>query len=164
MKNYFSDEEIQELKKVDELSRAIKIVKKVFSDKVDLNGVIYTRHLLHVSASFNKRKEIIVALLHDLIEDTDFTLDNLLELGFDKETVESINLLSRPTDKTYNEYIQAIVNSDNLLVKKVKLVDLLDNMNVIRFTTPTDRDFTRILDRYLPSFTAILNDLKRRMS
>lgn len=161
MREYLDSSLILQLKNLKDLARANMLVLIVFKNHLDLAGEIYIRHLNKVAEAFKDDNERIVALLHDLIEDTAFTFEDLLELGFSLNVVNTLKLLTNDLND-YELYIKRIISSDNLLAKRVKLADLLDNMNINRFAKLREEHFKRIRNKYLIAYEKILDDLERR--
>ena len=88
------------------------------------------------------------------------TLEDLQELKYNDEVIESIDLLTRK-NTSYDEYINNLINSNNLTAKKVKISDLLNNMNINRIDNPTEKDFSRIKNKYIKTYTKVLNSLEK---
>ena len=162
MREYLDSNLIHQLQQLKEIARANMLVLIVFKNEFDLAGEIYIRHLNKVAESFKDDHERTVALLHDLVEDTSFTFQDLEELGFSNDVILSLKLLTNDLDDD-EEYITRLLLSDDILAKKVKLADLLDNMNLNRFEVLTEDNFSRIRDKYVKAFLRILDDLERRM-
>lgn len=112
------------------LDKAIKLATKVFAGQTDENGAPYIDHALRVSEKMDTELEKTVAVLHDVLEDTDCTVHDLQDAGFSREVVECVEQLTRKSDFTYFEYIEDIATSD--ICKKVKLAELEDNQDVVR--------------------------------
>ena len=85
---------------------------------------------------------MIAAVLHDVVEDTDWTGDKLRLEGFSERVIELVDLLSRRDTETYDEFIERI-RSDAVAVK-IKLADLEDNMDLTRLPRITDKDISRL--------------------
>lgn len=162
MDSYLDMTKILHLLKLDELARANMLVLIVFKDKKDNAGEPYLRHLNKVSESFKDDKDKCVALLHDLVEDTSFTFKDLESLGFSKDVIDTLKLLTNDLD-TYDEYIDRLLNSDNLLAKKVKMADLLDNMNLNRYEKLDKTNFERVKNKYIKTYIKLTQDLERRI-
>ena len=105
-----------------------KIVEKSFEHIVDKQGDPYIYHLIRVSERVNGSKEKIVALLHDIIEDTNTTKEGLVKIGYEDNIIEAVDLLSQKENQEYNEYIDKLILSKNKLALAVKKADLEDNM------------------------------------
>ncbi|MBQ6038168.1 MAG: DUF469 family protein [Bacteroidaceae bacterium] len=114
--------------------------------QVDKSGKPYYGHLIRVSQDVFTGKRKIVALLHDIVEDTDVTPEFLLQQGFPQEIVDAVVAISRKEDETYEDFIDRV--AQNKLATEVKLSDLEDNMNIFRLQEITEEDRLR-LNRYL---------------
>ena len=135
---------------------------KVFENKCDKGGIPYSVHLLKVYSGVSNYLEKCCALLHDVIEDTDVTYDDLKEVGFNDEVIEILSILTKNKGEDYSRYIDRIIASGNIHALNIKLVDLAHNMEVGRIKNPTVNDYERINKRYLPAREKILNELEKR--
>ena len=129
------------------LAYAIALV--AHKNQYDKVGVSYINHPLTVSNNLETEDEKIVGLLHDVVEDTAVTLDDL-RLFFDENIIEAINLLTHKEDDSYMDYLAKI--KENKLAKAVKLADLRHNMDMSRFENPTDKDYERLEKKYKPAY------------
>ena len=129
-----------------ELAYAIALV--AHKGQVDKAGVDYINHPLTVSINCKNEKEKIVALLHDVLEDTKVTKEDLL-LFFCDEIVDAICLLTHNENDTYVDYLTKI--KDNPLARAVKIQDLKHNMDLSRLANPTKKDYERIKNKYEPA-------------
>lgn len=162
MKEYLDNDKIKYLKKLDDLARANMLILIVFKDKVDKAGEIYIRHLNKVSESMKDSDGKIVALLHDLVEDTSFTFNDLKRLGFSENIINTLKLLTNDLDD-YDKYVDRLIKSDNILAKKVKMADLLDNMNLNRFSVLNKENFDRVRNKYIKTYIKLIDDLESRI-
>ena len=162
MDSYLNMAKILHLQGLDELAKANMLVLIVFNDKKDKAGVPYIRHLNKVSESFRDDKGKCVALLHDIVLNTSFTFDDLIALGFSKDVIEALKLLTNDLGD-YDKYIDRLINSDNILAKKVKIADLLDNMNLNRFEELDKTNFDRIRNKYIKTYIKLIDDLEGRI-
>lgn len=162
MDSYLDVAKIVHLQSLDELGKANMLALIVFKDKVDKAGEPYIRHLNKVSESFKDDKGKCVALLHDLVKDTSFTFKDLATLGFSKEIVDTLKVLTNDLDN-YDEYIDRLLKSDNILAKKVKMADLLDNMNLNRFEELDKTNFDRVRNKYIKTYIKLIDDLEKRI-
>ena len=87
-------------------------------------------------------KEKAVAWLHDVVEDTDWTLETLLAEGIRPEVVEGVKAITKCEGEAYETYLDRV--KANPLAKAVKLADLMHNMDLTRIAHPTEKDFARI--------------------
>ncbi|HVU12392.1 MAG TPA: hypothetical protein VHD90_14005 [Phototrophicaceae bacterium] len=120
---------------------AIKLALDQHHGQVDKAGEPYILHPLRVMAQMQTDNEQIVAVLHDVVEDSDVTLDDLRRLGYSEAIVTAIDCLSRRDGETYDEFIQRI--KPNALAVRVKLGDLHDNMDLRRNATLDDKALER---------------------
>lgn len=128
------------------LGLAISIAAEAFKDKVDKGGKPYILHCLHVMNKLKYEKDeelMIVGVLHDLVEDTDYTLEDLTELGFSERVTTLLNLLTHKEGVDYMTYIEQIKSNSECAVK-VKIQDLRHNSDILRMKGLRDKDFQRI--------------------
>ena len=114
----------------DLVKKAMKIAFDIHRDQVDKGGYPYIAHPLHLAEQMATEDGTIVALLHDVIEDGDISLDYLKSEGFSDEVIKAIDLLTRKKGQTYSEYILEI--SKYPLAKSVKIKDLMHNLDESR--------------------------------
>ncbi|TAF32067.1 MAG: phosphohydrolase [Cytophagales bacterium] len=125
-----------------ELDKAILMAAKAHFGFTDKAGQPYTMHVLRVMMRGQTLMEQICGVLHDLIEDTPYTEHDLRAEGFSEDIIEVVKLLTH--DKSllsYEEYIQRLVKHP--VARKVKINDLLDNMDIRRLPTVKERDLER---------------------
>lgn len=108
-----------------QLEKALEIAVEAHKGQVDKNGQPYILHPLAVAAQLGTLELKIIALLHDTIEDTDVTAEYLLEQGISKNLVEVVELLTKPDDEPYEDYLRRV--KENPMAKEVKLADLAHN-------------------------------------
>ena len=164
LEKYFEKEEIEVLKKSDELIfKSLEVVTRLFKDKVDKSGLPYAIHLLKVYSGVNDYIEKVCALLHDVLEDTDFTEDDLRYLNFPEEVIDIVKILTKHKGDDYQEYIERIIKSENIHALNIKLSDLRHNMDIKRIKNPSINDYDRITKRYTPAYEKInskLNEMR----
>ena len=127
------------------LEDAIELALKAHRGQVDRGGQPYILHPLRIMTKLDTDTERIIAVLHDVVEDTDFTLDDLRKMGYPDVIVDAVNALSRREGESYEAFIQRI--KPNPLAVRVKLQDLLDNMDLRRWALLQVGDLER-LQRY----------------
>lgn len=135
----------------------LEFVTELFKDKVDKGGYPYLNHLKAVENNVDSIECGIVALLHDVLEDTDKTEGDLATLGVPKNLIQSVVNLTRTRDNTYNEYIEELINSGDIIALKVKKADLEHNMDIRRIPNPTQKDYDRVEKRYKPTYEKVCN-------
>lgn len=116
------------------LEQAIEIAVKAHKGQVDKNGEPYILHPLRVMLKLNTETAQIVGVLHDVVEDTEVTLDDLRREGFSEQVITSLFILTHTKDKTYESYIKDIAKDH--IATQVKLADLQDNTDIRRTTNP----------------------------
>jgi (p)ppGpp synthase/HD superfamily hydrolase len=125
------------------LERAICIAATAHEGQVDKAGAPYILHLLRVMLALSSEEERIVAVLHDLFEDTIWTADALRAEGFGERIIEAIDGVTRHEGEPYDQFIRRA--STNVISRRVKLADLADNADLSRFDAPSDEDRARAL-------------------
>ena len=120
---------------------ALELAVEKHKNQTDKAGNPYILHPLNVMENLNSKEGKIVAILHDIIEDTDITEDYLLKIGLSKRIVDAVVALTRSEDMDYQEYIKNL--SSNPLAKEVKLADLEHNMDLKRLPTLEEKDLER---------------------
>ena len=159
LKKYF-EEEYELLKSSNDLLyKTLELVLKVFDGCVDKGGLPYFDHLFKVYGGVVSYNDKIVALLHDIIEDTDITYDDLKEYGYDNNIIDALKILTKKKGEYYPDYIDRIINSNNKIALNVKLSDLKHNMDITRIKNPNVNDYERISKRYEPAYVKIKNKL-----
>ena len=127
------------------LDLAIDLSQYAHEGQVDKAGQPYFLHVQAVADGVDTDELKTIAYLHDVCEDTPFGIDDLTELGFPDEIVQSVRVLTRAKGIPYNEYIEQVKQDDN--ARKVKISDLRHNMDISRIPEPTDADYRR-LEKY----------------
>ena len=126
-------ERIKRLLKVeDDYERALLLVSELFEDKKDKEGKPYINHLIRVSTKLDNHNTKVAGLLHDTLEDTNYTEKDLKKLKFSKETIELVKLVTNKKDQKYHDKITSIIDSNNIEAIKLKYSDMSDNYNPIR--------------------------------
>ena len=123
---------------------ALQIAQKAHAGQVDKAGKDYILHPMTVASYMDTDIEKTIAYLHDVLEDTDVTVDALRKI-FPNEIVDTLITLTHRKDESYFEYIQRV--SKSKLAKKVKVADLLHNLDITRIKEPTKQDYER-LEKY----------------
>jgi (p)ppGpp synthase/HD superfamily hydrolase len=124
------------------LQRALEIAVEAHKSQKQKDGTPYALHPIRLSLSLGSEEQKIVALLHDVVEDTDWTFDDLEREGFSENIMGALRLLTHTDGSPYDEYIERLAS--NPLAKAVKKSDLTDNMDLKRIPEPTEKDFARL--------------------
>jgi (p)ppGpp synthase/HD superfamily hydrolase len=128
--------------------QAYEIAYNAHKGQVDKSGKDYINHPLTVASYCKSEDERIVALLHDVVEDTNITLEDLSKI-FDKKIIDALSLLTHSDDEPYMEYVAKI--KENKLARNVKIADLTHNMDLSRLENPTKDDYDRVENKYKPA-------------
>jgi (p)ppGpp synthase/HD superfamily hydrolase len=127
------------------LERAIAIAAEAHAGQWDKAGNPYILHPLRVMLAVTATEERIVAALHDVVEDTPWTLEALRAEGFSNVVVAAVDAMTRRAGEDYFEFVRRA--AAHPIARPVKIADLRDNMDMARIAAPTARDDARI-DRY----------------
>ena len=131
------------------LEKAIQIAVNAHMGQKDRAGAPYILHSLRVMHSVDATDAKIVAILHDVVEDTPVTFDELIEAGIPKHLVITLRLLTHADNLSYEDYIARL--SENSLAVKVKLADLKDNMDLSRLREISEEDMD-LYKKYVTSY------------
>lgn len=124
------------------LGKAISIAAQAHEGQRDKAGAPYILHPLRVMLKMTTEDEMIVAVLHDVIEDSDLTIERLRQEGFASEILDALECLTKRDGEEYWKYIARV--RMNPLAIKVKIADLEDNLEVARLKKVTGADAQRI--------------------
>lgn len=139
---------------MNKLNRAIEIATEAHKGQVDKSNMPYLGHVTRVMDSGVTENEKIVGVLHDLIEDTKWTFEDLNKEGFSDLVLDALKALTKIDEQEdYDLFIERV--KSNPLAIAVKLNDLSDNMDVRRLAELTDRDVVR-LRKYLKAYNELL--------
>ncbi|GAB6121317.1 GTP pyrophosphokinase [Dysgonomonas termitidis] len=138
------------------LEKAIRIAVNTHYGQTDKGGEPYIFHALRVMNNVNTIEEKIVAILHDIMEDTDITADDLRAEDIPEALINQLLVLSYSPDTAYNAYIEQIAKFP--IAATVKLADLKDNMDITRLREITDKDIQR-LEKYHISYSFLMEKL-----
>lgn len=139
------------------LDKAIYIAAKAHKGQKDKAGQTYILHPLRVMFSRKDEIERICAVLHDVIEDTDISLEYLREEGFSREILEALDALTKRTNENYDDFIGRVIK--NRIACQVKLADLMDNMDLSRISNPSKEDYNRV-EKYRKAAERILDNME----
>ena len=109
---------------------ALRLCFDGHKDQVDKTGLPYVFHPFHLAEQMEDEYTTVVALLHDIVEDTDMTPEKLTELGFPTEVTDAIALMTHAPEVPYMDYVREI--GKNPIAKAVKLADLAHNSDLSR--------------------------------
>ena len=144
----------------DKTNKAIKLCYKAHAGQVDKSGLPYVHHPLHLAEQMDDEVSTIVALLHDVVEDTDYTLEDLEQMDFSDDVIEAIRLMTHDDSVPYFDYVREIAR--NPIATKVKLADLAHNSDLSRLDhEPTEIDLERVR-KYQKAREILLDGIESR--
>ena len=122
--------------------KALKLCFEAHRDQIDKSGMPYVFHPFHLAEQMDTETSTIVALLHDVVEDTNYTLQDLKALGFPSNVIDALALMTHDPKVPYMEYVKGI--SANPLATKVKLADLRHNSDLSRLDSVDEKALYRV--------------------
>ena len=136
----------------DMTKKALKLCFDVHKEQVDKSRLPYVFHPFHLAEQMETEDTTIVALLHDVVEDSDLTLDDLRQMGFGVAVIAALALLTHDPAVEYMDYVRAI--KDNPIARAVKLADLRHNSDLTRLDTLDEKVLAR-REKYLQAMTLL---------
>lgn len=138
----------------DMTKKALKLCFAAHKDQTDKSGMPYVFHPFHLAEQMPDEETTIVALLHDVVEDTPYTLDDLREMGFSEKVLAALTLMTHDKSIPYMDYVAKI--KENKIAMTVKLADLKHNSDLSRLDTVDEKALKRI-EKYRQAI-ALLSD------
>lgn len=123
-------------------NKAMQIAYRAHHGQTDRSGVPYVFHPFHLAEQMETEETTVAALLHDVAEDTELTLDDLREMGIPEWVLEALALLTHDPAVPYLEYVARL--KDNEIARAVKLADLKHNSDLTRLNRVGPRDLERV--------------------
>ena len=124
----------------------MKLCFDAHKEQVDKSGLPYVFHPFHLAEQMSNENTTVVALLHDVVEDSDYTFADLQELGFSESVLAALRLLTHDESVPYMDYVAAI--KKNPVARAVKLADLRHNSDLSRMDEVTEKTLAR-REKYL---------------
>jgi (p)ppGpp synthase/HD superfamily hydrolase len=124
------------------LERAIEMAARAHADQVDKAGQPYILHPLRLMLAVRTPHERMAAVLHDVVEDTPLTFEDLAREGFPPEVIEAVRALTKREGESRIAAAKRAVKDP--IARVVKLADVTDNMDLSRIPEPTEKDFARL--------------------
>lgn len=121
--------------------QALKLCFEAHKEQKDKSGMPYVFHPFHLAEQMTDEATTVVALLHDVVEDTDTTFEDLEKQGFGEEIISALKLLTHNDDTPYMDYVAKIKN--NKIATAVKLADLKHNSDLSRLDTVDEKALKR---------------------
>lgn len=120
---------------------AMKLCFEAHRKQKDKSGIPYVFHPIHLAEQMETEETIIVALLHDVVEDSDYTIEDLRKKGFSDAVLEAISLMTHADGVDYMDYVKEIKN--NPIARVVKLADLRHNSDLTRLEVVDEKALKR---------------------
>jgi len=124
------------------IEKSLEIALDAYSGQTDKAGKTYILHPLRLMAQMETEEEMAVALLHDVIEDSEYTTEDLLNNGIPAGVVEAVQCLTKKPDENYESFIERVL--ENKLATKIKQADIEDNINILRLQSVNEKDLERV--------------------
>lgn len=121
--------------------KAMKLCYAAHKDQVDKSGIPYVFHPIHLAEQMKDEYTTVTALLHDVVEDTEYTLSDLRDLGIPEQVLQALTLLTHDDRVPYLEYVAKI--RENPIAREVKLADLHHNSDLSRLDHVDERAIAR---------------------
>ena len=138
------------------LEKAIDLALRVHQGQRDRYGRPYILHPLHVMLQMDGEREMMAAVLHDVVEDSDTTLDDLRAEGFPPDVLEAVRLMTHDKSAmSYEAYVLRL--KPNRVARKIKLADLQHNMDIRRMDRVRPEDVER-LEKYRRAWEILTAD------
>ena len=121
--------------------QALKLCFEAHKEQVDKSGIPYVFHPFHLAEQMTDEATTVVALLHDVVEDTELTFEDLEKQGFGEEIISALKLLTHNDDTPYMDYV-AKIKTDKIATT-VKLADLKHNSDLSRLDVVDEKALNR---------------------
>lgn len=122
--------------------KAMKIAFEAHKNQVDKSGMPYIYHPIHLAEQMASEETVCVALLHDVVEDTDMTFEQLAAYGFSSKIIEALKLMTHEESVPYMDYVSKIKEND--IARQVKLADLRHNSDLTRLDSIDEKALQRV--------------------
>ena len=140
--------------KVTTIEDAISIAAQAHKGQKDKADAPYLLHPLRMMLRMDSEAAMMAAVLHDVVEDTHWTLEQLRAEGFPNEVLEAVDCLTHRDGESYQEFVGRV--QTNEIARQVKIADLEDNMNIRRINQLGAKDLER-LEKYHKAWCALTN-------
>lgn len=138
--------------------KALKLCFEAHKEQLDKSGMPYVFHPFHLAEQMTDEQTTVAALLHDVVEDTEYTFDDLAKMGFDEEVIAALRLLTHDESVAYMDYVAEL--KSNPIARAVKLADLRHNSDLSRMENPDEWAIKRT-EKYKAAM-ALLEDMEER--
>lgn len=121
--------------------KALKLSFNAHKDQVDKSGMPYVYHPFHLAEQMSTEETVTVALLHDVVEDTDYTIQDIIAMGFPASVTDALELMTHEPSVPYMDYVAKL--KPNPIARAVKLADLRHNSDASRLEQMDDKMLRR---------------------
>jgi len=135
--------------------KAMKLAYEAHQGQIDKNGIPYIFHPIHLAEQMADENTTVCALLHDVVEDTPYTLADLRAMGFTPEIIDALTLLTHDKGVPYMDYVRKI--KTNRIASAVKLADLRHNSDLSRLDT-VDEDALKRVKKYKQAMSILTGE------
>jgi (p)ppGpp synthase/HD superfamily hydrolase len=135
--------------------KAMKFAYQAHQGQTDKSGLPYIYHPMHIAEQMEDESTTVCALLHDVVEDTHYTLEDLIKQGYPSEIIEALSLLTHNKDISYMDYVRKI--KSNKIASTVKLADLQHNSDLSRLEV-IDDDALKRIEKYRKAMQILLGE------
>ncbi len=122
--------------------KALKLCFQAHQHQTDKSGIPYVFHPFHLAEQMKDEKTTVVALLHDVIEDTNYKIEDLRDMGFPEDVLEAISLMTHDKAVDYMQYVEEI--KKNEIARAVKRADLMHNSDLSRLDKVDEKAIARV--------------------
>ena len=126
----------------DKTKQALKLCFEAHKDQVDKSGLPYVFHPFHLAEQMEDEDTTIVALLHDVVEDTNYTISDLNNMGFPQQVMDAIAVMTHDASVPYLDYVAKL--KENAIARTVKLADLRHNSDLTRLERVDEKALERV--------------------
>lgn len=134
--------------------KALRLCFEAHKDQLDKSGLPYVFHPFHLAEQMDTEETVCVALLHDVVEDTDYTLEDLIAMGFPKPVTDALALMTHDENVPYLDYVAKL--KDNPVARQVKLADLKHNSDLTRLDRVDEKALERV-EKYRKAMELLLH-------
>lgn len=140
----------------EQTKKAMDIAYRAHHGQVDKGGVPYVFHPCHLAEQMETETEVVASLLHDVIEDSYYSITHLQAAGFSDEALEAVALLTHNKNEPYIDYIRRL--STNPVARKIKLADIQHNSDESRLAECSQEEITRLRNKYATALEILMAD------
>ena len=139
----------------DQTKKALALCFAAHKDQVDKSGMPYVFHPFHLAEQMQTEETVTAALLHDVVEDTEYTLEDLRRMGFAESVLEALALLTHDDQDPYMDYVRTL--RSNPIARAVKLADLKHNSDLSRLDKVDEKALRRV-EKYHQAMELLMNE------